>query len=87
MSYLKCISNALRDGEMTSDAADAHRINFKNNTINLRLKVIMILRLKELQLKRLGMCSKKKELDLKETHYIKLEYKLRINLLQKIIKM
>ena len=26
MSYLKCISNALRDGEMTSDAADAHRI-------------------------------------------------------------
>ena len=28
MSYLKCISNALRDGEMTSDAADAHRIEF-----------------------------------------------------------
>jgi hypothetical protein len=29
MSYLKCISNALRDGEMTSDAADAHRIEFQ----------------------------------------------------------
>ena len=28
MSYLKCISNALRDGEMTSDAADAHRIEY-----------------------------------------------------------
>jgi len=28
MSYLKCISNALRDGEMASDAADAHRIEF-----------------------------------------------------------
>ena len=28
MSYLKCISNALRDGEMTSDIADAHRIEY-----------------------------------------------------------
>jgi len=31
MSYLKCISNALQAGKMTSDIADAHRIEFDKN--------------------------------------------------------
>ena len=31
MSYLECISNALKAGKMTSDIADAHRIEFDKN--------------------------------------------------------
>ena len=86
MSYLKCISNALRDGEMTSDAADAHRIEFQKQYDKFKSQGYNDFEAERAAAKETWDVQQEKRIRSKETHYTKLEYKLRINLLQKIIK-